>query len=101
MIKVHILERCKYCDGQAYVLAGEAVDSEGNTYPRYQPCIYCKGSGELDEWLTLDELANLLNNAACTHSQVDTRGGFHHSGGETWDDIEIVCSDCGEHVEYP
>ena len=45
MVQVHILDRCKYCDGQAYVYACEFVDNNGETSPRYIPGAYCKGSG--------------------------------------------------------
>jgi hypothetical protein len=101
MIQVHILDRCKFCDGQAYILAGEAVDADGNHYPRYVPCAYCKGSGEMDKWISLEEFADLLQKATCQHVHVSPRGQFHHSSGETWDDIEIVGSDCGEKFDYP
>jgi len=63
MIKVHILDRCKYCDGEAYVFVGEAVDYKGVLYPRYLPCSYCQGSGELAKWVSLKELADLLDRA--------------------------------------
>jgi len=56
MLQIHILDRCEFCDGQAYVYVCEFTDENGESYPRYIPCAYCKGSGELDKWVTLDLL---------------------------------------------
>ena len=36
MLKVLILDRCKYCDGEAYVLVGEYKDEYGE-HPVYRP----------------------------------------------------------------
>ena len=60
MLQVHVLDRCEFCDGQAYVYACEFVDNNGETYPRYMPCAYCKGSGELNKWVRLTDLVELL-----------------------------------------
>lgn len=57
MKKVHILDRCEFCDGEAYVFAGEAIDANGNFYSRYLPCGYCQGEGEMDRWVSLREFA--------------------------------------------
>ena len=46
MLKVYIQDRCPYCDGQAYLPAGQATDWKGETYTRYAPCQMCEGTGE-------------------------------------------------------
>ena len=35
----------------------------------------------------------------CEHEHTTTRGGRHFSAGEVWDDIEIVCIDCGKSLD--
>jgi hypothetical protein len=66
MIKVQILTRCTFCDGEAYVPIGQATDEEGGTCIRYCPCPYCEGSGERAKWIPLAEFAEMLNDAANT-----------------------------------
>ncbi len=44
MIKVHILDRCKHCDRQAYLPIGEAESYTGEKYMQYEPCPQCQGS---------------------------------------------------------
>ncbi len=34
-IKVKILSKCSYCNGQAYLPAGETVDTKGERYMRF------------------------------------------------------------------
>ena len=46
MLKVYIQDRCPYCDGQAYLPAGEATDWKGETIMRYAPCQMWEGTGE-------------------------------------------------------
>jgi len=46
MIQVYILDRCEFCDGQAYIYTFEVIDSHGYPQPRYMPCAYCNGSGK-------------------------------------------------------
>ena len=41
MIKVHILDRCEFCDGEAYILVSEDVDARGESFDRYQPREMC------------------------------------------------------------
>ena len=50
MIKVRILDRCEFCDGEAY--------------DRYRPCSMCHGSGNRAKWVSLREFADLLERAA-------------------------------------
>ena len=64
MIKVRILDRCEFCDGEAYIFDCEDVDSRGETYDRYQPCEMCHGSGNRARWVSLREFADLLERAA-------------------------------------
>ena len=63
MTKVHVLNRCKHCDGEAYVYVCEAIDANGNQYPRYLPCSYCQGSGEQARWVSLTEFQTLIERA--------------------------------------
>ena len=63
MIKVRILDRCEFCDGEAYVFECEDVDSHGETYDRYRPCEMCHGSGNRAKWVGLRELSDLLDRA--------------------------------------
>ena len=37
MLKVYIQDCCPYCDGQAYLPAGEATDWTGETYTHMPP----------------------------------------------------------------
>jgi hypothetical protein len=62
MLKVIIIDRCKYCDGEAYVYTGEYKDEFGE-HPVYRPCQVCKGSGEMEKQVTLREFADLLDHA--------------------------------------
>ena len=86
MLKVHILDRCRYCDGQAYVYTCEFVDDNDQAYPRYMPCAFCKGSGELDKWVRLSELVDLLEATHCLHQHTSMRESYHFMAGEIWDD---------------
>ncbi|MCJ7521279.1 MAG: hypothetical protein MUP21_03575 [Dehalococcoidia bacterium] len=52
MMKVRILDRCEFCDGEAYIFVCEDVDSRGETYDRYRPCEVCQGSGNQAKWVT-------------------------------------------------
>ena len=46
MHKVYIQDRCLYCDGQAYLPAGQATNCKGETFTRYTPCQRWDGTGE-------------------------------------------------------
>jgi hypothetical protein len=63
MMKVRILDRCEFCDGEAYIFDYQNVDSRGETYDRYRPCEMCHGSGNQAKWVGLRELADLLERA--------------------------------------
>ena len=43
IIKVRTLDRCEFCDEEAYVFVSEDVDTRGETYDRYRPCEMCHG----------------------------------------------------------
>ena len=96
MVKVKVLSKCTFCDGKAYLPAGKDVDYKRQEYERFSPCPKCHGSGMVAKWITLPEFQKLLKEAECSHEHVSQTGGFHFSAGEVWDDIEEVCSDCGE-----
>ena len=63
MIKVQILTRCTYCDGEAYLPQGEAISYTGESYQRYAPCPRCQGTGNITRWISLQEFADLLEKA--------------------------------------
>jgi DnaJ-class molecular chaperone len=98
-IKVKILSKCSYCDGKAYLPAGETVDTQGEKYMRYLPCPKCNGTGSTGKLINLYDFKQLLQQVECPHEHVVSNGGHHYSAGEVWDDIEKVCSDCGEVFE--
>ena len=52
MMKVRILDRCEFCDGEAYIFVCEEVDANGQTFDRYRPCEMCQGSGNRAKWVT-------------------------------------------------
>ncbi len=33
MMKVHILDRCEFCDGQTYIYTCKFTDKNGESYP--------------------------------------------------------------------
>ncbi len=45
MIKVRVLDRCEFCEGEAYIYDCQDVDTRGETYDRYRPCEMCHGGG--------------------------------------------------------
>ena len=47
MLKVHILDRCPYCDGQDDLSAGDATIWNGEAFTRYTPCPMCEGTVEI------------------------------------------------------
>lgn len=94
MLKVQILDRCNYCDGQAYLPLGEADNWKGETYLTYAKCPMCDGTGERARWISLPEFLLLLKDARCKHEHTSQRGGFHFEAGEVWDDVEEICDDC-------
>jgi len=63
MIKVRILDRCEFCDGEAYIFDRQDVDARGKTYDRYRPCEMCHGSGNRAKWVSLREFSDLLERA--------------------------------------
>jgi hypothetical protein len=60
MLKVIIIDRCEYCNGEAYVYAGEYKDEFGE-HPIYRPCTVCKGVGEREKAISLIAFADLLD----------------------------------------
>jgi hypothetical protein len=59
-IKIHILDTCSTCQGQAYVPDGEEVSNTGERYLRHEPCQTCEGSGNQTRWISLDQLVDLI-----------------------------------------
>jgi hypothetical protein len=60
MVKVQILVTCEACQGKAYIPKGEAVASNGEPYTQFKPCPNCQGSGQQANWVSLQELLQLL-----------------------------------------
>ena len=99
MIKVHILDKCPRCHGQAMLPVGEGKDYKGRTYTRYAPCPECEGSGNQPRWISLQDFAELLHQVVCQHEHTTTQGGMHFSAGDVWDDIQQVCIECGADLD--
>ena len=59
MIKIHILEKCKHCNGETYLPIGQAESYTGEKHTRYIPCVNCAGSGFQERWVSLEEFAEL------------------------------------------
>ena len=40
----------------------------------------------------------MMNDCSHINATVESRGSYHFSAGDVWDDIEeyVVCTDCGE-----
>ena len=100
MLKVHILNRCPYCDGKAYLPTGKDTNAKGETYTRHTPCQMCEGTGERGKWVSLTDFLEMLNEAQCKHEHTSYQGSMHFSAGEVWDDIVEVCDDCGANLEH-
>lgn len=62
MLKVVVYDRCEFCDGEAYVYAGEYKD-ENEERPVYLPCHACKGKGEREKLIPLREFQRMLDKA--------------------------------------
>lgn len=61
--KVQVLATCEHCDGEAYVFERADVDIAGRPYDRYKPCAGCNGTGKASQWISLSELADLMERA--------------------------------------
>ena len=61
MIKVRILDRCEFCEGEAYIYDCQDVDTQGEAYDRYRPCEMCHASGNQAKWVSLRDFADLLD----------------------------------------
>lgn len=94
--KVQILDTCSHCRGQAYLPVEEIADWKGEKYMRHAPCAVCGGSGKETRWVELPEFLLMLEQSKCPHKHSASQGGFHLSEGVIWDDIQDVCSDCGQ-----
>jgi len=57
------LDKCEFCDGEAYLPIGEAESYAGEKYIRYEPCPQCQGSSNHAKWVSLQEFADLLDRA--------------------------------------
>jgi len=99
MIKVHILTTCSECNGESYLPIGEVADYQGRKYTKYHPCPRCEGTGESDRWISLMDFADLLVQTSCSHKHTSSHGGMHFDAGVVWDDIRVMCDDCGANLE--
>jgi hypothetical protein len=70
MIKVCILDRCEFCDGEAYVFDCEDIDARGESYDRYRPCEMCIGSENSVKKHRLGPLRHrrMVNGDSCHHN---------------------------------
>jgi len=63
VIKVRILDRCEFCDGEAYIFVSEDVDAHGETFDWCRPCEACNGSENRVKLVNFREFADLLERA--------------------------------------
>ena len=68
MIKVHILVSYDVCQGQAYLPDGITASNNGEPYEHHTPCTSCEGSGNQTRWISLEELAVMLQETNCPHT---------------------------------
>jgi hypothetical protein len=101
MLKVHILDTCSHCNGEAYQPICEAEDSQGHKYTRYPPCPIYEGSGNEPKWIALEDFAKLMQQAVCPHKHTTFQGNMHFSAGDVWDDIKEVCDDYAARLCVP
>ena len=101
MLKVHILDTCTHCKGEAYLPLGEAEDSHGHRYIQHNPCPTCGGSGNEPRWVDIQHFTKLIHQAVCPHNHTSFQGNMHFSAGDVWDDIHEVCDDCGVNLDQP
>jgi hypothetical protein len=99
MFKVRILSKCSHCNGEAYLPIDECEDSQGRTYTRYTPCPTCEGSGNQPQWVSLEDFAQLLCQAQCSHVHTSMQGNIRFNAGDIWDDLTEVCDDCGTSLD--
>lgn len=95
MVKVHIIDKCPHCHGQAMLPVGEGKDYKGCINTRYAPCPICESSGNQLRWISLEEFAKLLQSALCQHEHTSAHGSLQRIAGEPWDDIVQACDDRG------
>ena len=60
MLKVLDIDCCEYCDGEAYLYAGEYKDGDVER-PVYQAWQACKGAGEREKAISLREAISSAN----------------------------------------
>ena len=60
MTKIQILTTCQHCNGEAYIKIGEAECYTEEPHVLYEPCSKCQGSGTQTRWISLRELAELI-----------------------------------------
>jgi hypothetical protein len=99
MIKVQVLIQCKHCNGEAYLLIGDAGYSQDYMVTRYVPCLIYAGSGDEPKWISLNDFAKLLVQAQCPHEHTSYQGNMGFSAGDVWDDNHEICNDCGASLD--
>ncbi len=65
MLKVLVIDTCEWCQGEAYVYAGEYKDRDIER-PVYLPCHVCKGSGEMERQVILRVFLDLPDRVSAT-----------------------------------
>ena len=70
--KVQISTECSFCKGAAYFPSQEAVSYTGEHYTQYESCLSCRGTGRMGKWITLAELARLINQIDLFEPDYDT-----------------------------
>lgn len=54
---------------------------------------------DLERLKAICSLCIEANQSKCKHEHTATTGGFHFIGGDVWDDVEEVCTDCGINLD--
>jgi hypothetical protein len=101
IFKVQVLTQCEHCQGQAYLPDGETESYTGERYTRYRPCPSCQGSGLRPKWISLADLAALLEKEKCKHLHTSFNGSQRFSSGDVWDNIQEVCANCATNLDQP
>lgn len=94
MTKILILTTCPACNGRANVSIGEATSPTGQPYLQHKPCSTCDGSGNQPKWISLEELAHLLQSVQYNHEHTSFTGSMSFYPGEVLDTLVEVCDDC-------
>jgi len=64
MLKALVFDTCEWCEGEAYVYAGEYKDGDVER-PVYQACQACRGSGAMEKPISCESLRTCSSYLRC------------------------------------